>query len=157
MASPWWCACAAACLGRCEKGNVEVRRILSDDASPLIYFVDCSHKVPETPSGVRFVSGTFILFLVYFWASDVQEHFNTAIRSQATAFHRYCTIGGFMFTWDAHSMLIVFKPPPHHSCLHRPGNLDWDFLSCRWSPNTESHQRGLLRIREGNEEMKWCL
>lgn len=35
-------------------------------------------------------------FLLYFWASDVQEHFNTAIRSQATAFHRYCPIGGFI-------------------------------------------------------------
>lgn len=45
---------------------MEVRRILSDDASPLTYSVDCSHKVSETPSGVRFDSRTFILFLVVF-------------------------------------------------------------------------------------------
>ena len=70
---------------------MEVRRILkSDNAGALASFVDCSHKMSQTPVLSDVCCGTFVVFLVVLdWASHVQEHFSIQqVRSEATVFLR---------------------------------------------------------------------
>ena len=57
------------------------------EVSAFASFVDCSHKVSQTPV----VSDVFVVpllyFLSFFWGSHVQEHLDTIVRREATVFH----------------------------------------------------------------------